>query len=83
MRKRLEVLSARKIALIRYWEQELSVLFMRLKADKELMEKLRKIRDAVRDAIISKYIERCNLQYGILFMQWRLSSFEFDKETIE
>lgn len=52
--------------LRKYWDQELSSLIMNLvkvkqktKKQKELLDKLRSIKESVRDAILEKYFDKC------------------------
>ena len=59
-------MSARMDLLRKFWEQELSKMIMKYvklknktKKQKDFLQKLREIKDAVREGILKKYLEKC------------------------
>ena len=66
MMKHIKNLKFRIDILRKYWDQEISSLIMSLvkvkqksKRQKELLDKLRAVKESVRDAILSKYFDKC------------------------
>ena len=71
MKGRVELLS-------KMWEKEYTLMIMELakikhktKKQKDLLNKVKGISDAVRDMILYNYIEKCKHQNAIHFFEWR------------
>jgi len=77
-----------KLDLLRkYWDKELHVLIgqyakkrTKSKKNKDMLNKLRTIKDEVKEAVLRKYLEKCRTAHSLKFFEWRrqLSNLHLD-----
>ncbi len=64
--------------LRKYWDQEMSKMVLVLvkvknksKKQKELLKKLREVKDNVKEEILSHYLDKCKHENAVKFFDWR------------